>query len=265
MNVDHKILDIFDNKKYSEIAKKSKKNYLKAKPFPHIVIDNFLPKKFANLLSEEYPKQRSDNKKWKYHKHQNVDRYLLEDTTQFSLNLKLFSSAISSRSFILFLETLTGIDALLPDPYYMGGGAMITGSGGFLNVHVDFNWHQKLFAWRKCNILFYLTPGWKESWGGALELWSSNGKKKVTEIFPKFNRVVIFNTTSKSFHGQPDPIRSPKNMPRRVFSAFYYGSIKEKGIDDKPHYTIYNNQRKKKSTKFFSSPYAEQIKKDYLK
>ena len=30
-----------------------------------------------------------ENKKWKYHKHKNVDRYLLEDTRDFSLNLKL--------------------------------------------------------------------------------------------------------------------------------------------------------------------------------
>lgn len=261
----NQILEIFENKKYPKLAKSLNDKYLNAKPYPHVVIDNFLPKKFAYILSEEYPIHRKENKKWKYHKHKNVDRYLLEDTRDFSLNLKLFSSTISSRSFVLFLETLTGNDALIPDPYYMGGGAMITGPGGFLNVHVDFNWHQKLFAWRKCNILFYLTPGWKKEWGGALELWSTNGKQKVAEITPKFNRAVIFNTTSKSFHGQPDPIKSPKDKPRRVFSAFYYGSLKGKNVDKNPHYTIYKNQKSENKPKFFSSPYADLIKKDYLK
>ena len=121
---------------------------------------------------------------------------------------------------MLFLETLTGNEVLISDPYYLGVGAMITENGGYLNVHVDFNWHQKIQAWRKFNILFYLTPNWNDNYKGNLELWSTNGKSKVKEISPIFNRVVIFDTTSKSYHGQPEPINSPDNMPRRVFSAF---------------------------------------------
>ena len=101
---------------------------------------------------------------------------------------------INSRKFLLFLETLTGVESILPDPFFIGGGAMSTGKEVFLNVHADFNYHHN-YNLEKINVLFYFTPQWKKNWGGNLELWSKI--KKKSEIEPLFNRVIIFNTTSK--------------------------------------------------------------------
>ena len=52
-----------------------------------------------------------------------------------------------------FLETLTGIDGLVPDPYFAGGGLHQIVRGGFLKVHADFNWHPKLRLDRRLNML----------------------------------------------------------------------------------------------------------------
>jgi len=261
------ILNTFDDEKYSKLAYENSQFYKDNKPFPHIVFDNFLPEMTAKTISNEYPQVKNINSAFKFHNHQNVSRYFLEDSRQFSNNLKLFLTAISSRSFLLFLETLTGIKALLPDPYLMGGGAMMTGNGGFLNVHVDFNWHQKLQAWRRCNALFYLTQDWSCEYGGNLELWSKDGKSKIKEIEPIFNRVVIFDTTSESFHGQPSKINTPNHVFRNVFSSFYYASEKNEKIDSTPHYTKYNttDERKGNVVDLKSSPYADGITEDYLK
>ena len=237
---DQNILNCFDDPKYAQIAFDNSSAYASNAPFPHMVFDNFLPQDVAEAIASEYPSVTEMNEKWKFHDNQNVSRFLLEDTTQFNWRMKLFASAITSRSFLLFLETLTGIPALLSDPYFMGGGAMVTGKGGFLNVHVDFNWHQKLQSWRRCNALFYLTPDWQESWKGNLELWSIDGKQKVKEVPPLFNRMVVFSTTSESYHGQPEPIACPSDEYRRVFSAFYYASEKSDKIDAHPHFTKYN-------------------------
>ena len=57
----------------------------------------------------------------------------------------------NSRQFTLFLETLTGIECLLPDPYFIGGGAHVSTTGDFLKIHADFNWHHKLQAYRRVN------------------------------------------------------------------------------------------------------------------
>jgi len=250
------LLNIFDSKKYLDLALKNRKKYVRSKPFPHIYFDNFLPRKLAITLSKEYPKIKNVDKNWRVHKNENVDRYFLEDSSLYKKNLKIFSMLVNSRKFLLFLETLTGVSSILPDPFFIGGGAMTTGKGGFLNIHADFNYHHKLQSWRKINALFYLTPNWKKNWGGNLEFWSKNKKKKITEIEPLFNRVVIFNTTSKSFHGQPKPINCPKNISRNVFSAFYYSNIKDKDSLSEPHFTRYSIK---------NNPYARNILKNYKK
>ncbi|MFZ6743267.1 2OG-Fe(II) oxygenase [Undibacterium sp. JH2W] len=262
-----RILDVFDDPHYAQLAFDNKDVFQKNDPFPHIVFDNFLPDSVAEQLANEYPKLDEQDINFKFHHHQNASRHFLEDTRSFSQNFKLFSSAISSRSFLLFLETLTGTKSLIPDPYFMGGGAMMTGNGGFLNVHVDFNWHQKLQAWRRCNALFYLTPDWKEEYGGNLELWSQDGSHKVKEVPPVFNRLVVFNTTSKSYHGQPGKITTPDGIHRKVFSAFYYASERNEEIDSSPHFTKYNgpDMRENNTAEFETSPYSEGITRDYLK
>ena len=61
----------------------------------------------------------------------------------------------NSRQFLLFLETLTGIENLIPDPYFLGGGIHSSKKGGFLNIHTDFNWHHKLQLHRRVNVLIY--------------------------------------------------------------------------------------------------------------
>ena len=144
---------------------------------------------------------------------------------------------------------------------------MMTGKGGYLNIHVDFNWHQKLQVWRRCNVLFYLTKDWKDEYEGNLELWSTSGKLKVKEVKPTFNRAVVFNTTSESFHGQPSKINTPDNIYRNVFSAFYYSKEKNEKIDSAPHFTKYNSkdERKNNLANFETSPYSEGITEDYLK
>ncbi|MDD5322261.1 MAG: 2OG-Fe(II) oxygenase [Methylococcales bacterium] len=262
---DKSIIDVFDNSHYAQLAYDNRLNYENNTPYPHIVFDDFLPINIARKISDGYPDVNNINAAWKYHNNKNTIRYFLEDTRQFSKPLKSFATAITSRSFLLFLETLTGVKALLPDPYFMGGGAMVTTTGGYLNVHIDFNWNQKIQAWRRMTVLFYMTPGWQEDWGGNLELWSTDGKSKVKEIVPLFNRLVVFNTTSESYHGQSVPISSPENKPRTVFAAFYYATEKGEKAANVPHYTVYNTDDYAQQAVFESSPYAEQITNDYLK
>jgi hypothetical protein len=84
--------------------------------------------------------------------------------------------------------------------------------------------------------------------------------------------MVVFTTTSSSYHGQPIPISGPPETCRRVFSAFYYSSTTINGIDDHPHYTKYsanNNSdaftNNADSPKKETSPYAELITNNYIK
>jgi len=260
-------LKCFENEKYAQIAVGNRDAYLSSYPYPHMIFDDFLPPEVADVVAASYPDVDSvSNGHWKFHNNNNVSRFFLEDVTQFNDSMRLFSNAVSSRSFLLFLEALTGIPALCADPYFMGGGAMATGSGGFLNVHVDFNWHQKIQCWRRLNVLFYLTADWSEGWGGDLELWSKDSHHMEKRITPKFNRMVVFNTTQDSFHGQPTPIACPEGIFRRVFSAFYYTSEKGEDIDPHPHYTKYSDSvAPVVPADVTNSPYSQAITDDYLR
>ena len=51
---------------------------------------------------------------------------------------------LNSREVVNFLEKLTGIEGLIPDPHYAGGGCHELRPGGFLKVHADFNWHKQM-------------------------------------------------------------------------------------------------------------------------
>ena len=44
----------------------------------------------------------------------------------------------------------------------------------------------------------------------------------VKKIDPIFNRLVVFDTHDKSFHGLPSPINFPHKSPRRSIILYYY-------------------------------------------
>jgi len=52
-------------------------------------------------------------------------------------------------------------------------------------------------------------------------------KVKVREVMPVFNRCVVFNTDADSFHGHPDPLRTPEGVMRRSIALYYYTASKE--------------------------------------
>lgn len=126
------------------------------------------------------------------------------------------------------MEKLTGIDHIILDTHFEGGGTHEIKAGGFLKVHTDFNWHKTLRLDRSINLLIYLNEEWDESWGGELELWDSEMKGKVVSTAPIFNRTVVFSTTGYSYHGHPDPIACPEGVSRQSIATYYYSNERPK-------------------------------------
>lgn len=249
-----RLLGLFDEDRYAALAVASCDKFRSNQPFPHIVIDNFLPEDLALLVAEGYPDPSNSSAAWKTHANENVVRRFVEDVGSMTTAMRLFANAVVSKPFLLFLETLSGIDCLLPDPYFIGGGAMVTGKGEFLKIHADFNWHHKLQAHRRLNALFYLTPNWQKEWGGALELWSKDMCERVHSVLPEFNRLVVFEVTDDANHGQPEPLNTPPNVLRRVFSSFYYTTRHNEQEWNAPHFTLYKPE---------NSPYGMSLRRDY--
>ncbi|MGH6693323.1 MAG: 2OG-Fe(II) oxygenase, partial [Gammaproteobacteria bacterium] len=130
--------------------------------------------------------------------------------------------ALNSAQFLRFVEALTGVSGLIPDPYYLGGGLHETARGGHLSIHADFNVHDTLGLIRRQNLIVFLNEGWKEEWGGALELWDREMTAAQQSALPVMGRAVVFDTDEWSYHGHPEPTRSPEGVMRRSLALYYY-------------------------------------------
>lgn len=130
--------------------------------------------------------------------------------------------ALNSRPVLTFLEELTGIKGLIPDPYFAGGGVHVVSNGGHLDIHADFNHHAALNLERRVNLLIYLNKDWKEEFGGSFEVWNDGMSEKIESYVPLFNRMCIFSTSSESWHGNPEPVNHPDGEPRMSIALYYY-------------------------------------------
>lgn len=195
--------------------------YRAALPYPHIVIDDFLPRGLAEAILAEFPAGPigSDvlyrDKVFEHNKRQ----IRPDDCSTF---IRQVFGLFNSASVLGFLEALTGIEGLLPDPYFDGGGFHEIFSGGRLGLHADFRVNGKLRLQRRINLLLYLNKGWQEAYGGHFEMWDRAAKHRVHRVAPLFNRCVVFNTDKDSWHGHPEPLSTPANVSRKSMALYYY-------------------------------------------
>lgn len=230
---------VFDPEHLTQIAQRDADSFRTAEPYPHLVLDDFLRTDAARELEQVFP-QPDDAVAW--------DRFGAEgyEVKLGSSNEPAFPHAIrqavhdlNSGPFVRFLEELTGIEHLLPDPHLRGGGIHLSRRGDHLGIHADFNWHEGLQAHRRLNLLIYLNPRWQEDWGGALELWDTTASQLCRRVEPLFNRAVLFTTRSDTFHGHPQPWAAPDGIHRRSIAMYYYTSQRPADEIRPAHNTLY--------------------------
>jgi len=193
-------------------------------PFDYWVIDNFLPIDSARQLSTEF--MDYNYPKWYSYDNPLENKKSCNDWWEFPPKTYEFFMHLASSDFVNKLKELTGIKNLYPDIGLHGAGWHIHGTGGKLNVHLDYSLHPKLNLQRKLNLILYLTEDWNPDWGGCLEFWSNNEsikrpKEKKVVIENVFNRAIVFDTTQNSWHGFPESLTCPDGIYRRSI-AFYY-------------------------------------------
>ena len=192
-------------------------------PYKHLIVDNFLPDDLAQKCLESFPKLDDDT--WKHENDKNIEvKSRTTWVSEFDIPDNIVDSVrILNSSLVLnaFSEVF-GIQRLLPDPYFSGGGLNITQNGGLLDVHVDGNYHDASGLNRRMNALIYLNPGWEESWGGEFGIYNSNGTQLIKKVDPLFNRLVVFDSHDYSYHGLPDPVKFPEGTNRKSIILYYY-------------------------------------------
>ena len=211
-----------------EVSLREKNSYLSASPYPHIVLENFFNDDLLNKILDEFPDLKKISNSEEY-SNKNEVKFSNNKYENFPKNIKYFFDFLNSKTFLLFLQSITSIkENLMSDPYLMGGGLHEIKRGGVLKVHTDFNRHPIFNLDRRINVLIYLNKNWKKEYGGNLELWDKNMNKCIKKIQPLFNSMVIFSTTDFSNHGHPDPLTCPDNISRKSLALYYFSSGRPK-------------------------------------
>jgi Rps23 Pro-64 3,4-dihydroxylase Tpa1-like proline 4-hydroxylase len=194
--------------------------YSSAKPFPHIVFDDFFDPGIADAILAEFPEP--DAIRWQRFDNANEVKLASAAEASFGALTRLLLYHLNSITFLEFLSQVTGIKELMPDPRFDGGGLHQIVRGGKLGIHADFNKHAVYGLDRRLNLLLYLNKNWREEYGGHLQLWDRNMTRCEVKVAPIFNRVMIFSTTDFTYHGHPDPLQCPEGMTRKSLALYYF-------------------------------------------
>ena len=223
----------FDEAQCRVAGRSLAQEYQSASPFPHIVIEDFLPADLLRKISADYPS--AEGKRY-YDRDQERLKYQYHPTESRSALVRNLLAELNGQAFLGFLEEMTGIEGLVSDPYFAGGGLHETRRGGHLGVHADFNLHDRMKVERRLNLLVYLNEDWESSYGGELELWDRKMERAEVSVAPILGRAVVFSTTLDSYHGHPEPLACPPDVTRRSIATYYYTAL-EGGIESIPDRT----------------------------
>lgn len=208
--------------KLADLGRERHAEYVTAEPFPHIALDEFFDAVLLREVLNQTPSLARGGGDVQRMSNENEEKLASVGELQFGPLTAHLMRYLNSEPFLHFLEELTGIRNLIPDPHFEGGGHHEILPGGFLKVHADFNRHGPTGLDRRLNALVYLNQDWREGYGGHLELWDREMTRCVRRILPVFNRLVVFTTTSNTFHGHPEPLRCPQGMSRKSLALYYY-------------------------------------------
>ncbi|MEL6997631.1 MAG: 2OG-Fe(II) oxygenase [Pseudomonadota bacterium] len=211
----------FERAQCAELGTSLHDQYVSNDPFPHIVVDEFLPRDLLHRVLAEFPDRMSP--RFSDAQSKLKTGYQMEKIESPLITNLL--NALNSSQFLGFLEEMTGIKGLIPDPHFAGGGLHETARGGHLSIHADFNMQRRLNLRRRMNLILFLNEDWQDSYGGHLELWSTDMKECRHKVSPVIGRMVVFNTEEDSYHGHPDPTTSPEQIFRRSIALYYYTAV----------------------------------------
>jgi Rps23 Pro-64 3,4-dihydroxylase Tpa1-like proline 4-hydroxylase len=169
--------EFMDRERLKKIAADARKAYKTARPFPNHVFDGIFPERMLRKVMEENPETLLVDGclpgseaclKGSYEGQQHKSS--INNDKQMGIFTKSFFGYIKSSGFVHFLEELSQINGLIPDPHYFGAGLHFTSPGGKLDIHADFNALVSHKLERRVNTLLFLNDDWPSEYGGHLEV-----------------------------------------------------------------------------------------------
>jgi hypothetical protein len=193
-----------------------REQFLLAKPFPHLVIDDFCD---SDKLMQAYaaiPELENKSRDYVFANNKFEKSNYKEISPEFD---ELYAELNSKRmnDFLSFISN----NEVFVDPKNFGGGLHQGKKNSFLDMHLDFNYHPLQENWyRELNLLLYLNKDWKEEYGGQLKLKDLRSGE-TGQVSVPFNRMIIQQTRPYSLHGY-DMTSFPDGVFRTSIATYAY-------------------------------------------
>lgn len=216
----------FEREPLLAVAAGARARYADARPFPHVVIDDWLPSQVVAAAARAFP--RSDHPGFRRRDHaEQAGRFGQLQRRAFAgvdPCVRQLLNEVNGMVFLELLERVTGERGLIPDPFFTGAGLHLTERGGHLALHADFNRDRTRGLARRLSIVLFLVEAWEQAWGGDLELWDATLDRCEARIAPRPGRLVVFAHGEDHWHGHPQPLRCPEGVARQSLAAYYYAA-----------------------------------------
>ncbi|MES2656017.1 MAG: 2OG-Fe(II) oxygenase [Bacteroidota bacterium] len=226
--------------------------YLLAKPFPHLCIDEFCEKDKIEELYSQIPDIQTKSRDYLFAANK-FEKSKIKDISPLFQELH---DDLTSEQFGSFLRFITNEDVFVDEAMH-GGGIHQGKQNSFLDMHVDFNYHPLHKNWfRNLNLLLYLNKDWQQEYGGHLKIEDlRTGEKKAIDV--PFNRMVIQQTRKYTLHGY-DLTHFPSGVYRTSIASYAY-TVHKVHIE-KPRTTDWHPKDDEPFKKFLARIYDPAVK-----
>ncbi len=227
-------------------------DYLLAKPFPYLVIDNFCDAAKLEAMYNSIPRLTNKSRDYIF-AHNKFEKANYKELGP--LFLEYYTDLISDEmnDFLSFIAN----EEVFVDPANHGGGLHQGQKNSFLDMHLDFNYHPLRTNWyRNMNLLLYLNKDWRPDYRGHLKLVDlRSGNKK--ELAVPFNRMIIQQTRAYTLHGY-DMTNFPEGQYRTSIATYAY-TVHQHHVE-KPRTTDWVVKDAGTVKKFIASIYGPAVK-----
>ncbi len=192
-------------------------------PIRHFLVDDLLPAEEVRSLARQFPDPATLMLRSSLREHKRVGI----DVKRYAPIIGEYLFAFQEPAVVQAVEAVTGLAGLEADPTLYASGISVMGKGDFLEPHLDNSHDGDGRRYRALNILFYVSPDWREENGGNLELWDPAVRRAQT-LVSKFNRLVVMETHQTNWHSVN---RVQADQPRCCVSNYYFSIASPLGRD----------------------------------